>query len=611
VSQRAPSSGLLSKLSIEYKLPLIIGGLLATAVLAVAIAAYREVRGTSMRLATERLTSVATQFRDLLGQQGNQLRAGAAATASRPSLVQFARTRDPNLRAAVVAEMRAQAPVPQQILADEIRDASGRVLLSSDPLAADLASLSVNDVLPRSEPSDSAVLGVFRLRRDTIVYPIAAPIPGVEGAYFVRWRRFAGTQRSREQMNQLIGTNASLFVGNADGTLWSNLERAVDRGEGPPLTARDADRHSYTRDGEERVAAAAVVRGTPWMVAVEFPRREVLAPVTTFTRRIAVIAALALVLALALGWWMSRRITVPLRELTNASSRIAAGNFDHGTRIDRADELGRLAQSFDSMATEVRQAREGLEQKVDERTRELNAAMTQLREAQEALVQKERLAMLGQLSSGVGHELRNPLGVMMNAVYYLKMVLKDSPESVRDYLDIIQRQVTLSEKIISDLLDFARSKKPQRKPTPLREATDAQIDRLGKNDGVRIDTQIPESIPPALVDPIQFGQIVLNLLTNASQALDGNGRIMIRAAANGSNLIYYDVTDTGPGVASENLDKIFEPLFTTKARGIGLGLSVSRTLARANGGDLTLRSAPGQGATFRLTLPMAESELQG
>ena len=605
MSQRAPSSGLLSKLSIEYKLPLIIGGLLATAVLAVAIAAYREVRGTSMRLASERLASVASQFRDLLGQQGAQLRAAAAAAASQPSVVRFARTRDLSMRHAVIADMRANVPAPQQVLADEIRDASGRVLLTSQPLAADLATVALGDVLPRSEPSDSAVLGAFRLRRDTIIYPVAAPVPGVEGVYFVRWRRFAGSQRSREQMNQLIGTNASLFVGNADGTLWSNLERAV---QGPPLTSRNADSHAYVRDGEERVAAAAIVRGAPWMVAVEFPRREVLAPVASFTRRIAVIAALALTLALALGWWMSRRITVPLRELTNATSRIAAGNFDGGTRIDRSDELGRLAASFDTMATEVRQAREGLERKVEERTRELNDAMTQLREAQESLVQKERLALLGQLSSGVGHELRNPLGVMTNAVYYLKMVLKESPASVRDYLDIIQQQVTLSEKIISDLLDFARSKKPQRKPTPLREATEAQIERLGRKDGIRIETEIPESVPPALVDPIQFGQIVLNLLTNASQALEGSGRIMIRAAANGSNVIYYDVADTGPGVGRENLEKIFEPLFTTKARGMGLGLSVSRTLARANGGDLALRSVPGQGATFRLTLPIAASE---
>jgi len=103
---------------------------------------------------------------------------------------------------------------------------------------------------------------------------------------------------------------------------------------------------------------------------------------------------------------------------------------------------------------------------------------------------------------------------------------------------------------------------------------------------------------------VQIGQVVFNLLTNAVQAMDGAGRIVIRARReNGS--VHYEVADNGPGIAPENLGKIFEPLFTTKARGIGLGLAVSRTLARANDGDLTVTSAAGQGATFHLKLPVA------
>jgi signal transduction histidine kinase len=101
-----------------------------------------------------------------------------------------------------------------------------------------------------------------------------------------------------------------------------------------------------------------------------------------------------------------------------------------------------------------------------------------------------------------------------------------------------------------------------------------------------------------------MGQIIFNLLINAMQAMDGQGRITIRVHA-ADDHVHYDVTDTGPGIKAENLEKIFEPLFTTKARGIGLGLAVSRTLARANGGDLTVTSAQGGGATFRLTLPVA------
>jgi signal transduction histidine kinase len=175
---------------------------------------------------------------------------------------------------------------------------------------------------------------------------------------------------------------------------------------------------------------------------------------------------------------------------------------------------------------------------------------------------------------------------------------------VHEYLDILQQQITLSEKIVGDLLDFARQKPPQRKPTSVGEVTRLQLDRLGATNGITVETDLPKDLPLVLVDQTQLGQIVLNLLTNAMQALDGSGSILIRGHSAGDR-VHYEVGDTGPGIAKENLEKVFEPLFTTKARGIGLGLAVSRTLARANNGDLTVKSAPGQGATFRLTLQRA------
>lgn len=338
---------------------------------------------------------------------------------------------------------------------------------------------------------------------------------------------------------------------------------------------------------------------------VDIPMAAINAPIAEFLRRILIIAAIALFLGLAAAWFTSRRITRPLIQLSEAASAISAGDFSRPVRIDRSDELGQLGNAFSAMAGEVRLTREHLEQRIDERTRDLNTTLEQLHDAQEALVRRERLAMLGQLSSGVGHELRNPLGVMTNAVYFLKAVLTTAPAKVHEYLEILQQQITLSEKIVGDLLDFARQKPPQRKPTPLREATEFQVNKLGRADGVRVDIHVPEDLPPVLVDPIQLGQVILNLLTNASQAMEGNGQVIVRATQNGTR-VFYEVADTGPGIAPANLEKIFEPLFTTKARGIGLGLSVSRMLARANGGDLTAVSAPGEGARFTLTLEKAE-----
>jgi signal transduction histidine kinase len=599
-------SGWFARLSLEQKLPLFTGALLFAATAAVSTAAYLQMRATAQRVSSERLASVTTQLADLLRQSGSQIRARMAPMATDSTLAAYVKapSRDPQLSGRARSALLYTGANPEQVLTTELRDSAGHLLLAAGRDEPAIAAMDVRDVLPSSEPTDSAVIGAFRLLRDTVVFPTAVRVGGTR-AYVIRWRRLAGTRQSREQLNRLVGSEAAIFIGNSDHTVWTDLERPVP---GPPLdSAQHVPIQSYRRGQGEHLASVANIPGTRWKVVVDFPAATIMAPVRQFLGRIALIGLAALLLALAAAWLVSKRITKPLRQLTDAAASVAAGDATDLPPIptQRADEIGVLGRAFATMAAEVRHTRENLERSVDARTRDLNDAMQQLHDAQGALVRRERLAMLGQLSSGVGHELRNPLGVMTNALYYLKAVQPDAPPKVKEYLDIIQQQVTLSEKIVGDLLDFARQKAPQRKPTPLAEATDAQIARLGRTDGVRIEQQIPRDLPAALVDPIQLGQIVLNLLTNAQQALDGNGRIVVRAHVNGGG-ISYEVTDSGPGIAAANREKIFEPLFTTKARGIGLGLAVSRTLARANGGDLNVESEPGQGATFRLTLQTAE-----
>jgi signal transduction histidine kinase len=219
-------------------------------------------------------------------------------------------------------------------------------------------------------------------------------------------------------------------------------------------------------------------------------------------------------------------------------------------------------------------------------------------------MRRERLATLGQLASSVGHELRNPLGVMTNAVYFLKMIQPDAPGQVSEYLGILRHQIALAEKIVGDLLDFARLKKPQLQAVEVPTLIAEQIERLGALPNVTVEIERPDDVlPPIHVDPVHIGQIMLNLLTNAQQAMEAKGgTIRVRMRVDGPSVVI-DVADTGPGISNELLEKIFEPLFTTKARGIGLGLAVSRSLAEANGGQLTVASTLGKGATFSLALP--------
>jgi signal transduction histidine kinase len=255
------------------------------------------------------------------------------------------------------------------------------------------------------------------------------------------------------------------------------------------------------------------------------------------------------------------------------------------------------------MASRVEEDHRLLEGRVQERTANLEQALESLRSTQEELVRREKLAMLGQLASGVGHELRNPLGVMTNAVYFLEMVQPDASAIVKEYYGVLRSQIGLSEKIVSDLLDFARIKPPRREAVPLTRLVDDQLARVPATDNVRIVRDVPTGLPPLNVDPIQIGQVLLNLLVNAVQAMEATGgTLTVRGALDGDR-IRLDVSDTGPGVPAELQDKIFEALFTTKPRGIGLGLAVSRSLTEANDGRLSVTSRPGEGATFTLIVP--------
>ncbi|MFZ5821188.1 MAG: ATP-binding protein [Chloroflexota bacterium] len=249
---------------------------------------------------------------------------------------------------------------------------------------------------------------------------------------------------------------------------------------------------------------------------------------------------------------------------------------------------------------------ERLEEIVGERTREL-------REAQEQLVRQEKLAVLGQLAGGVGHELRNPLGVISNAVYFLKLVQPAVDEKVREYLGMIEREVHNANKIINDLLDFARIKAADRRPASVKGLVTRTLERFPAPEGVRVTLDLPEGLPPVHVDPRQVEQAFGNLVVNAYQAMPQGGQLSViseQCSVDDRQWVQIVIKDTGVGIPPGSLDKLFEPLFTTKPKGIGLGLPISKMLAEANGGRIEAYSeAPpqgkaGMGSAFTVYLPI-------
>lgn len=244
---------------------------------------------------------------------------------------------------------------------------------------------------------------------------------------------------------------------------------------------------------------------------------------------------------------------------------------------------------------ELKSHSERLEQMVEERTREL-------REAQEELIRRGKLAVLGQLAGGVGHELRNPLGVISNAVYFLQMTLAEADETTREYLDIIASQVQTASKIVSDLLDLSRIRSAEKEETTVSELVFEALERQPAPDGVEARAELAGDVPPVFVDARQIVQVLVNVFSNAYDSMPEGGQVTVDANADG-DFVYLSVTDSGCGMSEETMRKLFEPLFTTKAGGIGLGLAVSKSLVEANGGSIEVMTEEGRGSTFTLVLP--------
>jgi PAS domain S-box-containing protein len=255
--------------------------------------------------------------------------------------------------------------------------------------------------------------------------------------------------------------------------------------------------------------------------------------------------------------------------------------------------------------TDRKQAAEALEE-YSERLEEMVEKRTKdLKDAQEQLIRKEKLSLLGQLAGGVGHELRNPLGVISNAVYYLKTVLSDADENIKEYFETISSEVDRATKIVSDLLDFSRVKSIDREEIAITELISRALEKQPAPENIEIITRIPPDLSPVLVDPLQIEQVFDNLVTNACQAMPEGGKLTIEAKAEEDKTLI-SVADTGSGISQENMEKLFEPLFTTKARGIGLGLAISKILVEANGGSIEVKSEEGGGSTFTVILPIKE-----
>ena len=241
---------------------------------------------------------------------------------------------------------------------------------------------------------------------------------------------------------------------------------------------------------------------------------------------------------------------------------------------------------------------EQLEKEVESRTKDLE-------QVQEKLIRSERLAAVGELASGVGHELRNPLNVIRNCAYLLNMSLTEkTDEEAINTLKTLDKQIDAANKIVTDLLDFTRIRAPQQIRADLKTMLHECVSYLTVPENVKVNVNLNGHTQPVRTDPEQMNRVFTNIISNAIQAMNGKGGELNIDAAVNEDYISVAFKDNGCGIPPENLEKIYEPLFTTKPKGIGLGLAISRRLVEQNGGKIDVISQVGQGTTFTIKLPL-------
>jgi signal transduction histidine kinase len=319
-----------------------------------------------------------------------------------------------------------------------------------------------------------------------------------------------------------------------------------------------------------------------------------------------------IILGLLVAFYLARNITKPIKELVKGAKGISDGNLDLHIEVNTKDEIGNLAYSFNQMAKDLKKSRNAieeysrnLEQRIDERTREL-------KEAQAELVEKEKLAAVGALAAGVAHELRNSLGAVNNAVYYIKDrmintgIASQNPR-ILEFLNIMEDEITNTNKIINDLLSFSKGAKPTVSLANINDVIEESISVTEVPDNIEVVTDLNKELPEVMIDREQVRQVFLNIILNAVHAMPSGGKITIRSFILPDTFeIGIEFIDTGCGMNEETLNKIFEPFFTTKAKGIGLGLAISKGIIERHEGKIEVKSQVGKGTTFIIKLPVKE-----
>ena len=325
---------------------------------------------------------------------------------------------------------------------------------------------------------------------------------------------------------------------------------------------------------------------------------------------------------IGVSYFIASGVVKPVKLLVKITNKVASGDLSQKVVISSKDEIGLLASQFNQMTKSLKQLideKEVVMDKLKNVNKELSSINDelvqkneQLSEAQEQLVRTEKLAAVGTLASSVSHELRNPLSAITYAVLILKRKLskKTTPEIDEKnikYLDIMDESVNRCTKIINDLLGFTRVTKPTRFSSDINKIINETLSRVEIAENVKLSINLQPNLPMIMIDANQIGQVLINIIDNASQAMEDGGHLKISTRVSES-FMEVEIGDSGCGISEKEARKIFDPLFTTKPRGTGIGLAVCQGIMEKHNGRINVKSQEGVGTKMLIKLPLGDKD---
>jgi len=330
------------------------------------------------------------------------------------------------------------------------------------------------------------------------------------------------------------------------------------------------------------------------------------------TRSIILLTLVVVCAGIIMSLFLVRIIVKPIKELMLGTRKIAVGNLSYRVHLNSNDEFKELASSFNFMAEDMevhirelnKEKKELLDLKVafEQRSQELEETLDKVQNMQKDLIKSEKFATIGRLSSSVAHELRNPLAAIKNIAYFLSKMGAFSDDKSKQMVGMLSSEVLRANKIITDLLDYSRAKKLNK----LNIYIESFIEKVSKMVPLPNNIKLIKDIENFNIefDPDKITQVLINLISNARDAMPPSGGEIVLSAKQNNLVGTISVQDNACGMSEETMSHLFDPLFTTKLKGIGLGLPIVKEIIDAHKGKIIVTSEQGVGTVFKVELPL-------